>query len=312
MEYKAISTDTLIDNSSTDFTLYVRIGNDLINYTRPGHEWSKDELNNLLGKGFEKVWIKGDDSNKYNNYIELNTFKKGASHLSPSERISSIQDVGMSFSKCIFESELTPEAMGQANFISDQLISTLLEDISSVQAIKGLASHDYYTYHHSVRVATYSIATAITLGITDQLKLKEIALGGILHDIGKKDISMNIINKTGALTNKEWELMKAHPEAGHEIVQHSELSDISQKIILSHHEKLDGSGYPYGLEKSNIPDQVQITTIADIFDALTSSRSYQNERPRFEALTLMKEKMVGDKLDLRFFNALVHCFKEKP
>ncbi len=312
MEYKAISTDTLIDNSSTDFTLYVRVGNDLINYTRPGHEWSKDELNSLVGKGFKKIWIKDDDSNKYNHYIELNRFKQGARQLSPSERISSIQDVGMTFSKCIFESELTQEAMGQANFISDQLISALLEDISSVQAIKGLASHDYYTYYHSVRVATYSTAIAITLGITDQIKLKEIALGGILHDIGKKDISMDIINKAGALTNEEWNVMKAHPEAGHELVQDSELSSISQKIILSHHEKLDGSGYPFGLTKANIPDQVQIATVADIFDALTSSRSYQNQRPRFEALTLMKEKMVGDKLDLNFFNALVNCFKEKP
>ena len=78
--------------------------------------------------------------------------------------------------------------------------------------------------------------------------------------------------------------MKAHPEVGHSIVKGSELSSVSQKIILSHHEKLDGSGYPYGLTKSNIPDQVQIATVADIFDALTSSRSYQNQRPRFEAL----------------------------
>ena len=62
MEYKAISTDTLIDNSSTDFTLYVKIGNDLINYTMPGHEWSKDELNSLVGKGFQKIWINHNDS----------------------------------------------------------------------------------------------------------------------------------------------------------------------------------------------------------------------------------------------------------
>ena len=268
MSYREIKTETLIDNSSTDFTLYVKIGNDLVNYTMPGHEWSKDELNNLLGKGFEKIWINHKDSNKYNNYINLNKLRHGASRLAPKDRVLTIQDVGMTFSKCIFESELTPETMGQANFISEHLVSTLLEDISSVQAITGLASHDYYTYYHSVRVATYSVATAITLGITNQNALKEIALGGVLHDIGKKTVDMKIINKTGALTKSEWQVMKSHPEQGHKIVKATDLSEVSRQIILSHHEKLDGSGYPYGLEKSQIADQVQIATIADILTHL--------------------------------------------
>ena len=166
MEYQSIATDTLIDNSSTDFTLYVKIGNDLINYTMPGHHWSKDELNGLVGKGFRKNLDKRHTTlAKYNNYINLNKFKEMARvDLHQRKEIASIQDVGMSFSKCIFESELTPETMDQANFISEQLITALLEDISSVQAITGLASHDYYTYYHSVRVATYSLQSQ-SLGI---------------------------------------------------------------------------------------------------------------------------------------------------
>ena len=231
--------------------------------------------------------------------------------MNPKEKIASIQDVGMTFTKCLFESELTPETLDQANYLSSSLIDTLLEDLSSVQAITGLASHDYYTYYHSVRVATYASAIAIKLGIHDEKLLKEIALGGILHDIGKKDISMDIINKAGALTNEEWDLMRSHPEAGAKIVRDSDLSETSKGIILSHHEKIDGSGYPYGLEKKSLSDAIQIATIADIFDALTSSRSYQNERSRYDALQLMKEKMVGSKLDSGFFSALIHCFKEK-
>ena len=81
--------------------------------------------------------------------------------------------------------------------------------------------------------------------------------------------------------------MKAHPEPGHKIVKTADLSEVSKQIILSHHEKLDGSGYPYGLEKKvRYPTGIQIATIADIFDALDFFRSYQNQRPSFDALDL--------------------------
>ena len=222
MGYQSIATDTLIDNSNTDFRLYIKIGNDLINYTKPGHHWSKDELNRLVGKGFQNFWIANSDLAKYNNYITLYNSRETMSYLNPKEKIASIQDVGMTFTKCLFESELTPETLDQANYLSTSLIDTLLEDLSSVQAITGLASHDYYTYYHSVRVATYASAIAIKLGIHDEKLLKEIALGGILHDIGKKDISMDIINKAGPSTNEEWDLMRSHPEAGAKIVRDSD------------------------------------------------------------------------------------------
>ena len=76
MGYQSIATDTLIDNSNTDFRLYIKIGNDLINYTKPGHHWSKDELNGLVGKGFQNFWIANSDLAKYNNYITLYNLKR--------------------------------------------------------------------------------------------------------------------------------------------------------------------------------------------------------------------------------------------
>ena len=310
MDFTNISIDSLIDNSSTNFSTYVKIGEEYINYSQQDHTWSKEELNKLISNNFINLWIHSKDYDKYSYYIDLNSFKTKKSELTPQDRISSIQDVGMAFTKCLFESELTDETIKEADFIANNLVETLLEDLSSVQAIKSLASHDYYTYFHSVRVASYSTAVAIRLGITNPKELHKIALGGILHDIGKKDIDMSIINKEGALTNNEWDIIRQHPEKGHKLLVENQIDNHSLDIILSHHEKLDGSGYPYGLSGTSIHEFVQISTISDIFDALTSTRSYQNKRTKSEAMQFMKEKLVGDKLSPEIFKSLIYCFKE--
>ena len=94
---------------------------------------------------------------------------------------------------------------------------------------------------------------------------------------------------------------------GAESIAESNLPHVPREIILHHHEKLDGSGYPHGLEKGTLLPEVQIATLADVFDALTSSRTYQNKRSRFEALDFMKSKMIGPKLPFDAFSALISC-----
>jgi putative nucleotidyltransferase with HDIG domain len=162
-----------------------------------------------------------------------------------------------------------------------------------------------------MRVAIYTTGVAIKMGITDYDQLRDISLGGIFHDIGKKEVPLEVLNKQGPLNEQEWEQMKSHPVVGFEIVKESNLSFVTKEIIHHHHEKLDGSGYPDNLKNCDIIPEVQMATIADVYDALTSSRSYQNKRNRFEALDLMKNKLLGNHFGAETFRALVSCLVEK-
>jgi HD-GYP domain-containing protein (c-di-GMP phosphodiesterase class II) len=112
----------------------------------------------------------------------------------------------------------------------------------------------------------------------------------------------------GPLSNGEWEVMRSHPVLGHTTVKDSILSHVPREIILHHHEKLDGSGYPDGLDRNSILGEVQIACLADIFDALTSSRSYQQKRSRYEALDFIKHKMLTQKAVAHDpYRALIQC-----
>jgi HD-GYP domain-containing protein (c-di-GMP phosphodiesterase class II) len=105
--------------------------------------------------------------------------------------------------------------------------------------------------------------------------------------------------------------MRAHPERGAEEIEKSILSYVPREIILHHHEKRDGTGYPHALGKNELIDEVQIATLADIFDALTSNRSYQVSRSKYDALGFIKEKMLDTQVSPDAFKALISCLSNK-
>jgi len=150
-----------------------------------------------------------------------------------------------------------------------------------------LLSTDLYTYTHSVNVTILSLMLANELGYSEGYQLK-IGMGCLLHDIGKIMIDDKILHKKGALTEEEFTQMHKHSEYGHEMIKENNgLTAITRNIVLLHHEKLDGSGYPYQLKGDEIKSHVRIATIADIFDAVTSKRVYSKELPIYQGLELV-------------------------
>ena len=306
-EFKPFSVDKLIDNSTTDFDLYVRVADHMILYGSLGYRWMKEELERLLRSGHDTMFVAVHDSAKVQTYERLSQLPKLQKDLDPISRVHSLEDVGSAFVKCLYDGEVTAACVTEGKKISDALTQCVLEDPKCIKAISGLADHDYYTYYHSVRVSMYSVAIAMTMGLKDEAKLREIALGALFHDVGKKEVGLDILNKSGALTEDEWEKMKAHPLAGHQIMEKTKVPLVPLEIILHHHEKLDGSGYPHGLDRNSLLPEVQIATLADVFDALTSARSYQMKRSRYEALDFIKHKMLGSKLPTDAYAALIAC-----
>lgn len=148
--------------------------------------------------------------------------------------------------------------------------------------IHALNYRDHDTWDHSTRVAAYATALAEHMGLP-QSELEKIALAGYLHDIGKIGVPDRILLKKSNLLPEEWETIKRHPELGYEIIHELEFLNGAADIILLHHERYDGSGYPLGLRGEKIPLLARIFSVADALDAMTSERPYRAARSMAEA-----------------------------
>lgn len=306
-ELVALDVGVIKDNSSTDFDLFVKVGNHTIVYGSPGYNWRREELESLLRAGYPKLFYLSKDMGKAQTFLRLGKLGNIENHLPPQERIVVIEQIASDFVRALHEEEITPAVVKKGEEIVEGMSRCILEDKSCVKFLSGLGDYDVYTYRHSVRTASYSLAIAIEMGTSDPQVFRDIGIGGLFHDIGKKDVPLEILHKSGALTDDEWGQMKAHPTLGYKAIGDKIGSYVPREIVLHHHEKLDGSGYPDALEKRSIIDEVQIATLADVFDALTSTRSYQNKRTRFEALDFIRHKMLGAKIAPEPFKALISC-----
>jgi putative two-component system response regulator len=137
---------------------------------------------------------------------------------------------------------------------------------------------DAYTKGHCNRVRNISVALGKALRLSHE-RLAILEGGALLHDIGKIGISEEILNKKGKLTQMEFDIIRMHPISGERIINHIEMFQPYRPIIRSHHERMDGTGYPDGLKGEEIPFDVRIVSLADAFDAMTSNRAYRSALP---------------------------------
>ncbi len=176
--------------------------------------------------------------------------------------------------------------------IPAQILSEIIFDSRTTPwwfTINALSNYIPWIYTHSINVALLSMIIGKSMGYGDEL-LWELGLGGLLHDIGKMMVPKAIIQKQGKLTPDEMTFMQQHCELGVSIVADCEIPENSKMIILQHHERNDGSGYPYGLTENSIHQSAQIATVADVVDAITSSRPYRAAKDFEVAYKILAEK----------------------
>ena len=151
--------------------------------------------------------------------------------------------------------------------------------------VAALDARDAETAGHSERVADLTMAIATEMGLRrDTDEWRHISWGALLHDVGKIAIPDGVLRKPSSLNEDEWVAMRAHPQTGHDILQAVDFLRPAAEIVLAHHERWDGGGYPRGLVGEEIPDGARIFMIADTFDAMTSDRVYRSAMPAEEAL----------------------------
>lgn len=166
----------------------------------------------------------------------------------------------------------------------------------------SIESKDLYTQGHCVRVADLSCALWTRAGAGDDTSLFWFRIGALLHDVGKLMVPAEVLNKPGKLTEEEWALVQRHPSAGVELLADIEFPWDVRPIVESHHERWDGRGYPHGLAGEDIPLTARVLCIADVYDALTSQRSYKKALTHDEAMEIMRRD-VGKQFDPNLFGA---------
>ncbi|WUS99137.1 HD-GYP domain-containing protein [Streptomyces sp. NBC_00708] len=168
--------------------------------------------------------------------------------------------------------------------------------------VQAVDIKDTYTRGHSERVGRASVLIAQELGM-DRERVEVLRFAGILHDVGKLGVPTRVLRKDGPLTPEERRVIELHPEYGHEIVRGIGFLGEARAAILHHHERLDGSGYPYGLSGRGIPECARVVAVADAFDAMTSTRSYRRGRPVPVAVEELK-RCAGTQFDPQMVRAL--------
>ena len=220
-------------------------------------------------------------------------------------KCAAVQEISASISRRMFESPDAANIQRQKDNVFE-MVDFALREPQAVRGLLKLTYHDYYTYTHSVNVGVYALTLALHLFKDDNThNLHEVAAGFFLHDVGKSRIPSSIINKNGKLDASEWDIMRSHPTFGFEILT-AEKHDSPEAVViaLQHHERLDGRGYPKGIDVDDLHLYARICSLADAYDALTTRRSYKEAMKPFEALAIMKEE-VGKQFDPDMFSAFV-------
>ena len=195
-------------------------------------------------------------------------------------------------------------------------LKRLNDNLASIEYVlfslaKTVEAKDKYTQGHVERVSRLAFTLGKKMGLSER-EMEALRYGGILHDIGKIAIPGDILNKPGPLSPEEWKVMKNHPVAGYNICLPLKKNlGCALEVIRHHHEKLDGSGYPDGLKNEEISAAARIMAVVDIYDALVTDRPYREGIPVEEAVGILKQEAINDKLDQAVVGHLIEVVSEE-
>lgn len=190
------------------------------------------------------------------------------------------------------ESKKLPAA--EVSLVAEEIVETLLENRGVLKLLRALQDHSDHTYQHSASVAVLNGMIGLWLGLSPD-KIRTLTAAGLMHDVGKTQIPLEILDKADKLYKNELDLLRQHPLQGKQLLERSGVTD--EEIlagVFQHHERLDGSGYPRGLKGKAIHPVARITAVADIFDAMIGNRNYRNVKFNvFHVMRALSQESFG-------------------
>lgn len=292
----SISPTMLFPFTSGDFDVWLKQDDEYLLYTRGREGFTDRHRLSLVEHGIDEVYVHTNERDDYKEYVQRNLGGILFNEAMPMEERSKVfYEVSVEIVRDAFENKLPSQP-------DDRQLKRILELVSrctdflarrdSLKSLAGMISHDYRIYSHSINVMIYTLAILDCQDL-DRDRLIEVGLGAMLHDMGKTGIPREVLNKSERLNDDELALVQRHPARGVAICSRIPLSQATIHCIMFHHERLDGLGYPAGLEGDKIPLEVRALSLADVYDALTSDKPYAQRVTPFQALRIMKDEMKG-------------------
>ncbi|MFQ5654331.1 MAG: HD-GYP domain-containing protein [Planctomycetota bacterium] len=291
--FQEININTLRLNSTLPFVLYTRIEGEHLIYRREDRPFTLVQRNALMASDLDLLYITADQIPLYWQYLRDNI-----EHIIDDTEIP-LEDRSMvlyhssgELTRRIVESPLTEEKIDTAQTVVTEVIRFNEGGKGGLHALmKGMATSPAL-YTHALHVSQYGLALAREIGVFDTSDLGAFGTGLLLQDLGMLQLPPSMILKEGPFSFDEWTLLKRHPSMGLEALESIPgVPEITRMVVFGHHERIDGSGYPQGLEGSEVPVMIRIAGIVDTFSGLTTSRPFRGAYSTYDALKLMTAEM---------------------
>ncbi|MEO5358572.1 MAG: DUF3391 domain-containing protein [Nitrospirae bacterium YQR-1] len=299
-KFSHIDKTTLVKDTYIKFPLYVKKSLEIVPLIAFNNKdlLITDELLNTEGD----FLIDRNDKNKYQGYLQ-----ELLDLVSPSVSKEVLRNIVLrEESKMLMEEFLMDPRSGEkikgCRRNIEMITNSMRENNSLTNGLFTINKSDYYTYTHCINVSVLAVGIALNLGIDKEDEIFALAMGGMLHDIGKSKIPNSILNKPTKLTDDEFKIMKAHVVLGQKLLSfHKDIPANTVYALSEHHEKMTGKGYPNGLRAADIHFAGKVVTMADVYDALTTARPYKKALGTFEALSIVRSQLEDYDKEI-FFN----------
>lgn len=310
-EFLAINESTLVIDTEVDCDLYIKsYVNGIPRYvlfSHGGEMFRSDRRRRLVENNISKLYVYANSYKSFNDYQEQNLKTILADSKKSSEEKSTIV---YSVAKNLIQELLNDTKSGiKVERVADWAENTvdyILRDEEAFSNLIKVTCHDYKTYTHSVNVSVLGLLFGKYLGF-NQDSLRSLGTGLLLHDFGKIEIPLDILNKPSGLTSDERKIIIKHPETGINLLtRENNILKESLVIVAQHHENYDGTGYPQGIGGYEIQLFGRVSRIIDAYDAITTNRVYKNALKPFSALLEMRETMINC-FDMELFKEFI-CF----
>lgn len=297
--YFKIRLNSLHPSEPLPFDVYVFVNDHHVLYLRAGDQITAEKIQNFERKAPDSFYIFASEKPRFKQHVQ----RYMTSDKIPSkDKAIILRESSLAMVEELFENPDIEQALIESKEIIANFISFIDSDGEAVGHLIGLSSHDFYTYNHSLDVSIYSLGLGSIAGFSGR-DLQELGLGSLYHDIGKRNVNVDIICKKGGLNDVEWAQMQKHPTFGLQILSQFDVSDEVKACCFEHHESFLGNGYPQSLQGPEIHPMARIVAICDTYDALTTKRSYNDPMSPTDALNFMKEKLAA-RYDADLLNAM--------
>ncbi len=292
VQYRPILIACINPDTFPDVALYVKSGPNFVLYKPAERTITQQDLQRLEQNRADTLYIRSEEMPPVASFLEETIGEIMHNEtLQPQVKGQILSQVAMNYVMDLFTTPDRLTDVERCRNLVRQLMQFITQHPTAFDSLHAVVEHDYYTFIHSVQVASLSMLVHAEIYQLPLYELEDVGIGGILHDVGMIFIPTTILEKPEALTNFEYTLIKRHAQRGYECLRDlGGFSEISLAAVRFHHERYNGDGYPFNLKGNEIPRTAQITAICDVYSALTSNRPYRSAISKQDALTLMERE----------------------